>query len=195
MLRIRNLKVEKQGRAICSVPALTVDRDERVAVFGPNGSGKTTLLRVLGGLERELAGECQIEAPLRQRVYVHQAPYLFRGSVAFNVGYGLAARGVPRQEQDEVVQHWLKLLGVDHLARRQPHGLSGGERRRVALARALAIGADLLLLDEPFAELDSDGIAAVCRALEELPATTIVLASPTPLPGGFSARTWQFPTA
>lgn len=196
MLRIRDLKVEKAGRTICHVGELDVTRGERLAVIGPNGSGKTTLLRVAGGLERDFAGECRVAAPPRDRVYVHQSPYLLRGSVMFNATYGLAARKVPRRERDAAARQWLGTLGVEHLMHRRSRRLSGGETRRVALARALAVRPDLLLLDEPLADLDEAGIAAVCRALDALTNTTILIASPVPLPEELSthrfclAETW-----
>ncbi|HID77063.1 MAG TPA: ATP-binding cassette domain-containing protein, partial [Planctomycetaceae bacterium] len=79
-------------------------------------------------------------------------------------------------------RRWLDRLGVAHLAGRHVAQLSGGELRRVALARALAIQPQLLLLDEPLADLDGDGVEAVCRVLAELPDVTMLIASPTPLP-------------
>lgn len=190
MLHIRDLIIEKAGKTICRVAELDVARGERVVLVGANGAGKTTLLRVLGGLERDVQGECRIEQPLRKRVYVHQAPYLFQGSVAWNVGYGLAAQGVKRKERVAIVRHWLDTFGVSQLAERRCAKLSGGERRRVALARAFAIRADLMLLDEPFADLDKNGIDIVRRAIDEAEDATIVIASPTPLPDSFPVRTY-----
>ncbi len=193
MLRIRKLNVEKAGRKICHVGELDVARGERLAVIGPNGSGKTTLLRVVGGLESHFAGECRVDAPHRDRVYVHQAPYLLRGSVLFNTTYGLAARRMPRRQRKAAAREWLVALGVEHLIHRRGRRLSGGETRRVALARALAVRPDLLLLDEPLADLDEAGIAAVCRALSALPNTTILIASPVPLPADFSVTSFVLP--
>ncbi len=190
MLRIQNLQVEKADKTICHVPELDVARGERLAVIGPNGSGKTTLLRVASGLEREFTGLCHIGAPTRSRVFVHQAPYLFRGSVLFNTTYGLAARGIARRQQISIAREWLAALGVEHLVGRQCSTLSGGERRRVALARAFALEADLLLLDEPFADLDEDGIAVVCRAIATVSRSTILIASPVALPVELNVRSY-----
>ncbi len=188
MLRIRNLKVEKAGKTICHVPELDVAHGDRVAVIGANGSGKTTLLRVVAGLAADITGECRVDVPPRRRVFVHQAPVLFRGSVLFNAAYGLAARNVPRRERTATARQWLGTLGVDHLHNRHCAHLSGGERRRVALARAFATGADVLLLDEPLADLDPEGIDAVCRALSMASSSTILITSPVPLPEGLEVR-------
>ncbi|NIL95957.1 MAG: ATP-binding cassette domain-containing protein [Planctomycetales bacterium] len=188
LIEIRNLEVRKNGTQICAVAQLDVQPGERMAVIGPNGSGKTTLLRVMGSLEQQYTGQCRLQVAKRQCVYVHQAPYLLRGSVLFNATYGLAAHQISRHQRQEAAHRWLARLGIDHLAHRPCHGLSGGEKRRLALVRALAIGPQLLLLDEPFADLDPDGIQTVCEALEEACSTTIVVASPAPLPDRLGAR-------
>lgn len=182
MLRVRDLKVEKAGQTICSVARLDIGRGQQLALIGPNGSGKTTLLRVAAGLENEYSGECHVAARFRDRVYVHQSPYLFRGSVLFNTRYALAARNMPKAEQVEVARRWLDMLGIGHLQHRSCRHLSGGERRRVALARALAAQPDFLLLDEPLADLDEEGISIVCRVLSTQSQTTVLIASPVALP-------------
>lgn len=192
MLQIRDLRVDKGGRTICCVPELTVGSGERVALVGPNGSGKTTLLRVLSGLERDIHGECRIVPPMRKRVYVHQSPYLFRGTVMWNVGYGLAARNIDKKSRTSTVWHWLNVFGIGGLAERHCEKLSGGERRRVALARAFAIRPDLLLLDEPLADLDEEGIEIVCRAIADESESTIVIVSPVPVPSTLRVRLQSF---
>jgi tungstate transport system ATP-binding protein len=181
MLQIRNLKVDKAGKTICRVDKLDIQRGERIAVIGANGCGKTTLLRVVGGLESEFSGLCQADVPLGERVYVHQSPYLFRGTVLQNATYGLATRGMSRRDQLSAAHRWLDELGVGHLAARQCATLSGGEQRRVALARALATEADLLLLDEPLADLDCEGMEFVWRAIAAVAGSTVVVSSPVPL--------------
>jgi ABC-type nitrate/sulfonate/bicarbonate transport system ATPase subunit len=188
LIQIRNLQVCKNGTCICRADELEVHAGQRIAVIGPNGSGKTTLLRVIGALETQYSGQCRLEVPRRRCVYVHQAPYLLRGTVLFNATYGLAARGMTARDRRRIAHQWLARLGIDGLADRQCDDLSGGEKRRLALVRALAIQPQVLLLDEPFADLDEDGIHTVCDALDEASLATILVASPVPLPDRLGMR-------
>lgn len=155
-------------------PAVTV-------LFGPSGSGKTTILRCLAGLERPLSGIIRFGRetwfdgargiwvpPQRRRIgYVFQDDALFPHlTVRANIGYGL--RGLSRAEREERTAGMLRLLGLEGLAERLPQTLSGGQRRRVALARALAPGPRLILLDEPLSALDAPARAAIQRDLRRL---------------------------
>ena len=187
-VEIHDLNVRKSGTTICWIPELIVNKGERLAVIGPNGSGKTTLLRVLGQLESQYTGKCESELARRQRVYVHQTPYLFRGSVLFNAMYGLRSHGIARPEANRTAIEWLTRLGIEHLTERSCRDLSGGEKRRVALVRALALEPRLLLLDEPLADLDEEGINDVCRGLEHLSQSTIIVASPVEPPSRLCDR-------
>lgn len=134
-------------------------------ILGPSGSGKSTLLRLIAGLEKpdngfisvsnavwvdSQAGICR--PPQQRRVgMVFQDYALFHHlTVAGNVGFGL-----PREGRTERIGEWLSRLGLEALANRYPHQLSGGQKQRVALARALATEPEVLLLDEPFAALDT----------------------------------------
>lgn len=191
MIKIEDLEVRKSGRTVCSVPHLSIELGERVTVRGANGSGKTTLLRVLAGLENGYQGHMNVVAAKRERGFVHQAPYLFRGSVLFNVGYGLRQLGISRVECERLAIHWLDRLGVRGLSERNVNRLSGGERRRVALARAMILRPRLLLLDEPLADLDASGVAAVASAFADVPECTILMTSPAALPAEFVARCYQ----
>ena len=136
-------------------------------VAGLNGSGKSTLLNVLAFLMQPTQGvvnfsgkrvrfdRAQLRA-LRQSVtLVHQDPFLFRGSVASNVAYGAKARGIGGCALQEHVRESLELVGLSGFEARNANRLSGGEARRVALARALACGPEVILLDEPLAYVDS----------------------------------------
>ena len=194
MIDINGLRVIRNGRTICSVSELEIAPGERVAILGPNGSGKTTLLRVLSGLEANFAGRLSVNALRKDRVYVHQSPYLFRGTVLFNVTYGLRQRGTNRAERERMALQWLQRLGVGNLSRRRITHLSGGERRRVALAQAMILRPRLLLLDEPLAEMDEQGAAAVLAALDELNESTILVASPTAVLQGLTTRDYQLAT-
>lgn len=145
---------------------LTLMGAERVAVVGPSGCGKTTLLRLIAGLEIPDAGEVRLldrcvvgpdtwVPPERRGIgLVFQDFALFPHlSVAANVAYGL--RHLNRRERRQRVAEMLTLVELEGLERRFPHQLSGGQQQRVALARALAPSPRLLLLDEPFSNLDA----------------------------------------
>jgi tungstate transport system ATP-binding protein len=169
--------------------SLKVERGEILTVLGPNGSGKTTLLKVMGALEHPSQGEVYFDGvrvgadnagEVRRRVtMVFQGTVLLRGTVRDNMAYGLRLRGVPEDEANRRVKTALELVGLETLAGRQARDLSGGELQRLSLARALVLGCELLLLDEPTANLDPESLAIikdVIRRLKER-GTTIVLAT------------------
>ncbi len=134
------------------------------ALLGPSGGGKSTLLRVVAGLEVpdsgtiEFDGEDVTNVPVRDRgigfCFQHYAPFRHL-TVRRNVAFGLEVRKRPKDEIRAKVDELLDLVKIDHLADRYPSQLSGGQRQRMALARALAIEPQLLLLDEPFGALDA----------------------------------------
>lgn len=143
--------------------SLRVARGERVVLLGPSGEGKTSLLRAIAGLTpisggRIRVGELdvtQLSAESRGTVYLHQTPVLFPHlSVEANVGFPLTIRGTPATERSRMVRTLLERLHLFELAKRAPHTLSGGQKHRVALARALAAKPNVLLLDEPLSALD-----------------------------------------
>lgn len=173
MIRVRDIVVRYGDAVALAVDRLSIDEGERWAVAGANGSGKSTLLRLLAGLVEPTSGTVEGRLPPGDAVYVHQEPYLFRGTVLSNVRRALRLRGRSVGEAPS----WLERLGAGHLADRGARVLSGGERRRVAIARALAGVPRLLLVDEPYAALDADGRAIIERALEEY-AGTLVVAEP-----------------
>jgi ABC-type nitrate/sulfonate/bicarbonate transport system ATPase subunit len=189
IIRIEELEVHRNGTRICHVPELEVRDRERIGVVGPNGSGKSTLLMVLAGLDQTARGRCAVAVPVRDRVYVHQQPFLFKGTVLANATYGLRAHGVAAKSAAKIASQWLERLAVVQLSERACDNLSGGEKRRVALARALALRPRLLLLDEPLADLDDSGTALVVDALAELRASTLLIAGPTDFAGALVSRT------
>ena len=135
-----------------------------MALLGPSGSGKSTLLRVIAGLEKPDAGDVFISGreatQLRPQqrgvgfVFQHYAPFKHM-TVADNVAFGLTVRRRPKAEIRERVHELLDLVQLEGLGRRYPAQLSGGQRQRMALARALAVEPEVLLLDEPFGALDA----------------------------------------
>src|SRR5829696_155850 len=134
------------------------------ALLGPSGGGKSTLLRVIAGLEEPdsgtvIIGDAEVTNHPPQRrevgfVFQHYAAFKHM-TVADNVGFGLAVKKRPKQQIAARVQELLDLVGLSHLGKRYPNQLSGGQRQRMALARALAVEPQVLLLDEPFGALDA----------------------------------------
>jgi tungstate transport system ATP-binding protein len=150
--------------------SLTLHRGDRVAVVGANGSGKTTLLRLLHGLVPfegrrevvELNGRAPVTAMLFQR------PFLLSLSVRWNVLLGLWLHGVPSPQRAARCLRALQRVGLDAAADRPARALSGGQQQRLALARAWALEPDILLLDEPTANLDPSAKREVERLIDDL---------------------------
>jgi NitT/TauT family transport system ATP-binding protein len=141
--------------------SLEVQRGEFVCLLGPSGCGKTTLLNLIAGFDRPSAGRVvvddrEVERPDPSRLCIFQSYALFPWrTVLENVGYGLEVRRVPRREREEIAHGLLRLVGLDGFASHLPHQLSGGMQQRVAVARALAVDPEILLMDEPFGALDA----------------------------------------
>lgn len=151
LLVARGVSVRHGSRAIVEAVGLSLRRGEVVALLGPNGAGKSTLLAALAGLRPLSAGEVERGGRV---AYAAQAPAMAARSARANVELGLAWWGVPRGERRAPALSALERLGAAAVAERHAPALSGGEQRRVHLARALAVRPDALLLDEPFAGLD-----------------------------------------
>jgi ABC-type sugar transport system ATPase subunit len=149
------------------VPALDLETGRVLAILGPNGAGKTTLLRALAGLLAPAAGA--IESPDAARVaLVFQNPLVLAGSVRWNAEVPLWSRGLPRRARRARAAAALAEFGIEALADRNAATLSGGERRRLALARAFAVEPRVLLLDEPFDDLDAEGRVLLVHDLERV---------------------------
>jgi iron(III) transport system ATP-binding protein len=158
-----------QARPAVDAATLSLARGQIGVLIGPSGCGKTSLLRAVAGLEPLAAGTVRLGGELLGDPVgrIHIAPeargigMVFQDyalfphlSVADNIGFGLAH--LPRTQRDSRVAEMLDLVGLGHAAKRAPHQLSGGQQQRIALARALARQPRLLLLDEPFSNLDVD---------------------------------------
>jgi tungstate transport system ATP-binding protein len=186
--QIRGLAKDYNGRRVLNLDRLDVRPGEVLALVGPSGSGKSTLLRLLNFLETPTLGEINflgtsfkpgVEMPLslRRRVTtVFQRPMLLDRSVRDNVTYGLRLRGV-----SDNVPHLntiLEEVGLSSLAHQRARTLSGGEAQRVALARAMVLEPDVLLLDEPTANLDPYNVSMIeniVHRLSRMHRTTLVL--------------------
>ncbi len=179
---------EYQGRRVLEVDRLEVARSEILALVGPSGAGKSTLLRLLNFLEPPSGGTLTFlgrpvkvgkEVPLEDRrkvTTVFQRPMLLNRSVTANVRFGLDLRG--QRNASRLVEAALDEVGLSSLARQKPRFLSGGELQRVALARAMVLQPEVLLLDEPTANLDPYNISlieGIITRLNQTQGTTLVL--------------------
>jgi NitT/TauT family transport system ATP-binding protein len=160
-VRITEITKEYGGgvRALDGV-SFDVPTGELTSVIGPSGCGKTTTLKIVAGLVDATSGQVEVNGvPVTQpgpdRAFVFQDFALMPwATVLRNAAFGLELRGVPRKEREEVARAYVDKVGLGRFADAYPHQLSGGMRQRVGLARALAVDADILLMDEPFASVD-----------------------------------------
>ncbi|MCZ6650307.1 MAG: ATP-binding cassette domain-containing protein [Acidobacteria bacterium] len=173
MMSVRDLRVSFGAVTALRLDNLDLREKETVGVVGPNGSGKSTLLRVLAGLLPPTSGTISNLPRPGRVVLVHQEPYFFAGSVRENLAYALRLAGQPAS----VVETWMQRAQAEHLADRPARTLSVGERRRLAIARALAVAPQLLLVDEPLAALDAVHRDIIKNELADFSGTLVVAAS------------------
>jgi tungstate transport system ATP-binding protein len=176
LLELRGLRVKRGGVDVLDVPSFRLHEGELVALIGPNGSGKSSLLLSLMCLLEREAGELWFRGRKvaadravehRRRIaMVLQEPLLFDATVLENVASGLRIRGLARHEARRRATSYLDRFRLGELADRSARRLSGGEARRVSLARALAVEPDVVLLDEPFANLDPPTRQSIVDDLE-----------------------------
>ena len=135
-------------------------RGQLTSLLGPSGCGKTTLLKIIAGLLPATSGEVQVNGrvvsgPGPERAFVFQDFALMPwANVLSNVNFGLEMRAIGKAEREEISRHYIAEVGLSGFESKYPHELSGGMRQRVGLARALAVRADVLLMDEPFSAVD-----------------------------------------
>lgn len=191
---LKSIQKRYESKLALELQELTILPGRIYILTGPNGSGKSTLLNILAFLARPERGEVTFAGEriawtrkelglLRRKVtLLHQSPYLFTGTVFDNVAFGLKARGISREELRRSVADSLALVGLACFEERNVTQLSGGEARRVALARALALKPEILLLDEPLAHVDRKSAEVIERLIASLPArgTTVVMATHDP---------------
>ena len=186
LYELENVQQSYNGRTVLDIEKMTVERGEILALVGPSGAGKSTLLRLLNFLETQTGGQLvfdQIpvtgELPLKVRrrvITVFQRPVLLKRSVVANLRYGLELRG--EKVSEKTLAPLLDRLGLTQLANQAATKLSAGEAQRVALARALLVQPDVLLLDEPTANLDPYNVGLIEEIVQEentARGTTIVL--------------------
>ena len=189
LLQLEGVSVRYPGAAtpVLDALALTVAVGERVGVTGPSGAGLSTLALVAGGfiprvVRADLQGRATIDgidastatavALLGRAGIVFSTPANqlcgSKATVREELAFGLENLGVPRAEMDPRIDAVMARLGIAHLADREPYTLSGGEQQRVAIASIVVMGPRLLVLDEPVAQLDSEGATAVAALLADL---------------------------
>jgi len=163
---LSDVTVKRRGRRILGPVNLSIDAGGPTMVIGPNGSGKTSLLRVTYGIERISTGQVTTNGNGDTHAFVFQSPTVLRRTVAENLAYPLRVRGAT--DINAAVDRWLDRIGLTQQANRAATRLSGGERQKLAIARALICEPQVLFLDEPCANLDGH----TTREIEALLATT-----------------------
>ena len=184
---LENLRCSYKDRLALDIPYLAIERGATVGFVGRNGSGKSTLLKALGFLQPyegtlKFFGNISPSRNEKRKVtLLLQEHFLLRRSVFENVAYGLRLRHIPNGEIKSRVEEALTSVGLEPelFARRQWYALSGGESQRVALAARLALKPEVLLLDEPTANIDEDSSILVNNVLTKIKekGTTIIIAS------------------
>jgi molybdopterin-binding protein len=185
---LRDARFDYGAEPVLRIDELRIARAGITALVGPNGSGKSTLLNHLAFLvwpgrgslrfhDREI-GAADFRQYRRRVGYVQQKPYLFHASVRDNIELGLRIRGIDQAARRERMQKIIREFDLDAIADRQAHGLSGGEAQKVALARALVLQPEVLILDEPFNHLDKTFRLSLEDRLREIvlrDAATVIL--------------------
>jgi tungstate transport system ATP-binding protein len=176
VIALKDIQVTQGENFSLAIKNLNLQPQRVYALTGPNGAGKSTLLRIMALLTVPQTGTVSFgddSASLAERRHkvtlVEQTPYLFKGSVADNLAYGLKLRGVHGAEQSRCINLTLSIVGLEGFEQRPAKELSGGEVQRVALARALVLKPELLLIDEPTANIDSSSLHGYESLLSRLP--------------------------
>lgn len=176
-LRIENLKkIFEENRGIEKID-FSIEKGELISLLGPSGCGKTTLLNIIGGFLKPDNGKIYLEdrditdiPPEKRDIStVFQSYALFpHMNVLENIKYGLKYKKLTKKEQNELALKYLKIVGLDGYEKKSIQELSGGQQQRVALARALVLYPKILLLDEPFSNLDAKLKISMREELKEL---------------------------
>ncbi len=190
---LENVKFRFESDLVLDIGRIEVSSGVVTLLTGANGSGKTTLLRVMAGLLMPEDGIIKYKGKAvifgkpglkyrRQITLLAQEPYLFQGNVMLNVSYGPRARGMNISQANKKAEEAILKTRCEGLIHRDAAKLSGGEKKRVALARALAAGAETLLLDEPISHVDEENSELIAGIIKDLAASGITLVVSTHIP-------------
>jgi len=180
VVEAESLSKSYNGKKVLENISFKVTKGETFVIIGPSGVGKTTLLRLIDLLDYPSSGNILFKGintaslsgkdrlSFRRRIgMVFQSTVLFDTTVYSNVSYGLRIRGIPREQEKKKVSKALRTVGLDSFQQRYAKTLSGGEAQRVAIARILSYEPELMLLDEPTANLDPANTSAVEKAIQK----------------------------
>lgn len=180
LYKLDNITRVYDTRTVVNITELSIEAGKIYTLIGPNGAGKTSLLKILAFLDKPTTGQIHfLNQPAyykknslfelrRQVVLLDQNPIMFSGSVESNVEFGLKARNIPKDERNVLIGQALENVGMGHFRDYEAKSLSGGETKRVALARALVLQPKVLLCDEPTANVDSENQEIILNVLTEL---------------------------
>ncbi len=180
LYRLENITRRRGDRTVLHIDKLDINSQQIYTLIGPNGAGKTSLLQILAFLDQPSSGRMafldkevsfdqkHLYALRRQVVLLDQTPIMFTGSVWHNVEFGLQVRKVAQKVRRQRIAEALELVGMEHFADYDARGLSGGETKRVALARALVLQPEVLLCDEPTANVDTENQEIILSIIEKI---------------------------
>ncbi len=194
LYKLNSVRKRYGTNVVLDIEDLTLVGSRLYTLIGSNGAGKSTLLNILAFLSPPTSGDiffagrrvdCNhgpMEEYRRKVTLLHQSPYLFGGTVYDNVAFGLKTRGIREEARQTIVEKALDTVGLQGFGGRKARELSGGETQRVAMARALALKPEVLLLDEPLANIDRETSGLLETVIASLPAqgTTVVMTTHNP---------------
>lgn len=180
LYKLNNITRVHGERTVVNITDLEIKAKKIYTLIGPNGAGKTSLLKILAFLDQPTTGQIYFSnqpavyktkflLELRRKiVLLDQSPIMFSGSVHANVEFGLRIRNIPKMERDKRIAEALQIVGMDHFSKYEAKSLSGGETKRVALARALVLRPEVLLCDEPTANVDNENQEIILEVLSSV---------------------------
>lgn len=179
MVEITNLSLRRAGKTVLDDISLTIPMGQVTAIIGPNGAGKTTLMRAIHGIEKFRQGRIQNPVARRDQAFLFQQPIFLRRSVRRNLSLPLELQKIDRAEIAGRVAEIAETFGFQQHLNNSVHGLSGGERQKLALARAVLARPKMVFLDEPSANLDRPSTEVIEARIGQMAAAgcTVILAS------------------